>query len=147
MEKEKVSNSTGLEQEIQEQAEKLYPRSAHAQGGFIAGAQWMQEREKHQAKTLLIKINSQLEAYKSRMENETWKDAQPYYKGGIDATTNAIRLFENNYHLILVNTKTAKDFMWEWLNKKDMVDVVLDNDDIQLLMADFANSLPSPPKA
>lgn len=41
-----------------------------------------------------------------------------------------------------ISTKEASVFMWKWLNDKDMVDVILDNDDIKLLMADFANSLP-----
>ena len=40
-----------------------------------------------------------------------------------------------------VSIQDAKQFMWEWLNRADMLDVSLDNDDIQLLMADFANHL------
>lgn len=34
----------------------------------------------------------------------------------------------------------AKQFMWDWLNKKDLLDVSLDNEDIQLLMTDYINS-------
>jgi len=61
--------------------------------GFIAGYQQAQQEPKWVSE-LSSKLKSQLEAYKNRHKNETWKDAQTYYIGGIDAITNAIRLLE-----------------------------------------------------